>query len=87
MKSDSMGGIIVTGSARGIGLAIAQTLAEAGYGLVIADIDENAGGKAVTGIGANGGRAIFFKVDVADRALCAAPLRRPLDRSDACRVG
>ena len=72
MKSDSMGGIIVTGSARGIGLAIAQTLSEVGYGLVIADIDENAGGKAVTGIEAAGGNAIFFKVDVADRPSVAA---------------
>jgi meso-butanediol dehydrogenase/(S,S)-butanediol dehydrogenase/diacetyl reductase len=67
-----MGGIIVTGSARGIGLAIAQTLAEAGYGLVIADIDENAGGKAVSGIEATGGNAIFFKVDVTHRASVAA---------------
>lgn len=68
MKEEDMGGVVVTGAARGIGLAIAQHAARAGYGVVIADIDEAAGRIAAESINAEDGRAIFCKVDVTDRS-------------------
>jgi meso-butanediol dehydrogenase/(S,S)-butanediol dehydrogenase/diacetyl reductase len=70
-----MGGVIVTGAARGIGLAIAQHAAKAGYGVVIGDIDADAGQKAADGIVADGGRAMFCKLDVTDRAAVQAAIR------------
>ncbi len=67
-----LGGVVITGAARGIGLAIAQTLAKAGYGVVIADIDEAAGRKAAQDID---GRALFARSDVSDRASVAAAIK------------
>jgi meso-butanediol dehydrogenase/(S,S)-butanediol dehydrogenase/diacetyl reductase len=72
MKSELPGGIVITGAARGIGLAIAQALAASGYGVVIADIDAAAGAEAVAEITDTGGKAIFFRVDVTSRAAVAA---------------
>ena len=72
MKDADKGGVIVTGAARGIGLAVAQSAARTGYGVVIADIDEAAGTKATHSILTKGGRAIFCKVDVTDRSTVAA---------------
>lgn len=72
MDSNQLGGVVVTGGARGIGLAIAQNLADSGYGLVIADLDETAGTHAAESLAAKGGKAIFCKVDVSDRAMVAA---------------
>lgn len=73
--AEGLGGVVVTGAARGIGLGIAQALAQAGYGVVIADIDEAAGKAAAAGIAAAGGRALFARVDVTDRATVAAAIR------------
>lgn len=70
MGTNGQGGAVVTGSARGIGLAIAQGLAAQGYGVVIADLDEAAGQAAADSIG--DGKAIFCKVDVSNRADIAA---------------
>lgn len=67
-----LGGVVVTGGARGIGLAIAQNLAGSGYGVVIADLDATAGSAAVAGITASGGEAMFWAVDVAERAMVTA---------------
>lgn len=75
MESDNMGGVVVTGAARGIGLAIAQSAARTGYGVVIADIDEAASQTAVTAIEAAGGRAIFSKVDVTDRSSVVSAIK------------
>ncbi len=74
MSSEEMGGVVVTGAARGIGLAIAEHAADAGYGVVIADIDEAAGNAAADAITAKGGRAIFARVDVTDRASVVAAI-------------
>lgn len=63
-----LGGIVVTGSARGIGLAIAKSCARTGYGVVIADVDGTAGEAAVQSIEQAGGRATFCKTDVTRRA-------------------
>jgi 3-oxoacyl-[acyl-carrier protein] reductase len=52
---------IVTGSARGIGRAIAERLASEGAKVVIADIDENAGKETAAGLGAV---AMAYPLDV-----------------------
>lgn len=75
MSSDNLGGVIVTGAARGIGRAIAEELSGAGYGVVIADLDEKAGSEAAAEIGKAGGKALFHKVDVSDRASVAAAVK------------
>ena len=74
MNPENLGGVVVTGAARGIGLAIARSSAQKGYGVVIADIDETAGTEAAASIEAAGGRAMFRKVDVSDRASVAAAI-------------
>ncbi len=74
MTRTGLGGVVVTGGARGIGLAIARDAAKTGYGAVIADLDEAAGQAAAAQITAEGGQAIFHKVDVADRATVAAAI-------------
>jgi NAD(P)-dependent dehydrogenase (short-subunit alcohol dehydrogenase family) len=55
---------VVTGAAAGIGRAIAGRLAQAGAGVVIADVDEEWGGEAVNEIDAAGGKAVFARTDV-----------------------
>ncbi|MGE5137660.1 MAG: SDR family oxidoreductase [Gemmatimonadota bacterium] len=57
---------IVTGAAQGIGEAYARALAAAGAAVVVADINEDAGGAVAKDIGAAGGRAVFSRTDVSD---------------------
>ncbi|MFV0385204.1 SDR family oxidoreductase [Paracoccus sp. (in: a-proteobacteria)] len=57
---------LVTGGAKGIGLAICETLVHAGATVVIADLDEVAGEGAAARLG---GR--FERLDVTDPAACA----------------
>lgn len=57
---------IVTGGAMGIGFGIAYRLAEAGANVVIADLNEKVGNKAVKELSTDGFRAAFIKIDVAD---------------------
>ena len=72
MKDADKGGVIVTAAARGTGLAVEQSAARNGYGVVIGDIDEAAGTKAKQFIQTSGGRTIFCKVDATDRSSVAA---------------
>ena len=58
---------IVTGGARGIGRAYSEALAEEGAAVLIADLLEDEGEQTAKAIGADGGTAIFQRVDVADR--------------------
>ena len=57
---------IVTGGARGIGRAYAWALASAGVSVLVADILDSDGGETVEAIHADGGRAVYRTVDVAD---------------------
>jgi 2-dehydro-3-deoxy-L-rhamnonate dehydrogenase (NAD+) len=72
---------LVTGSARGIGKAIAQRLSSDGFCVVVADVDEVAARATAEQIGAGDpARAFALPVDVSDpasvEALVAATLQR-----------
>jgi NAD(P)-dependent dehydrogenase (short-subunit alcohol dehydrogenase family) len=58
---------IVTGGAKGIGLAVGRRFAADGARVVVADIDEDSGSRAVEEIGAFGA-VRFVRCDVGDRA-------------------
>ena len=59
---------IVTGGARGIGRETAETLAESGARVVIADLDEGAARASAAEIAASGRRVSAIGVDVSDEA-------------------
>lgn len=55
---------LITGSAQGIGLAIAEKFCSEGAIVFICDINEEAGEKAIRKLRENGGMANFLKLDV-----------------------
>jgi len=72
--------ILVTGSSRGIGKAIALALADAGYQLVLHCRSQREQADAVAEtITAKGGRARILQFDVADRAQTKAVLEADLE--------
>ena len=58
---------IVTGAARGIGLACAERLAKEGARLVLADIDDERGTRLAEDLKANGNEALYVHCNVAER--------------------
>jgi NAD(P)-dependent dehydrogenase (short-subunit alcohol dehydrogenase family) len=62
---------VLTGAGRGIGLAMAQTLAAAGCSIALQDIDESIAQQEVDAITQTGGRAIAFGGDIRDLTLPA----------------
>lgn len=58
--------VIVTGSGRGIGAAVAELLACNGAKVVVADIQQDGGQKTEHMIRASGGEATFLKTDVSE---------------------
>lgn len=57
---------IVTGARRGIGAAIAVSLARGGFDVAITDVAEEGAEATLEGIAAAGGRAEFIRSDIAD---------------------
>lgn len=70
---------IVTGAGRGIGRAIARTLAEHGADVVVADIGEDDARSVAQEIGALGRRGLAVGVDVSDRSSVDEMVREALD--------
>ncbi|CAB3631560.1 3-oxoacyl-[acyl-carrier-protein] reductase FabG [Achromobacter pulmonis] len=76
--------ILVTGSSRGIGRAIALALADAGHDLVLHCRQQRDQAEAVQAdIAARGRQARVLQFDVADRAQCAAVLQADVDAHGA----
>lgn len=76
--------VLVTGSSRGIGKAIALSLAEQGYSIVLHCRSDVMGAKAVQNtIIENGGSARLLQFDIADRNLAAATLVADMDEHGA----
>ncbi len=59
---------IITGGGRGIGRGIARRFAAEGAAVVLAQRDQESGGRTVRDIEEAGGRAVFVRADVSDRA-------------------
>ncbi len=64
--SDAVKTAVVTGSARGIGAAVAKRLAKDGFGVAVVDLDESACADTVGAIEAAGGQAVPIGANVAD---------------------
>jgi len=59
---------VITGAARGIGLACAGRFVAEGAAVVLSDIDRQAGERAAEGLRAQGGNALYRGCDVTDPA-------------------
>jgi 2-dehydro-3-deoxy-L-rhamnonate dehydrogenase (NAD+) len=70
---------IVTGGARGIGIATATVLAQRGYTVAIADIDGGIATEAARGLTDAGLRASAVQVDVGDRRSVEAMIQTVID--------
>ena len=70
---------IVTGGARGIGIATATLLAQRGYTVAIADIDGGIATEAARGLTDAGLRASAVQVDVGDRRSVEAMIQTVID--------
>lgn len=66
--SDAVKTAVVTGSARGIGAAVAKRLAKDGFGVAVVDLDEAACADTVGAIKSAGGQAVAIGANVADEA-------------------
>lgn len=71
--------IVVTGGALGIGKAACEIFAERGAEVAILDWNEEAGNETCKAIEKNGGRAIFYKVNVADFEQVEAAINKTYD--------
>lgn len=58
------GSVLVTGAARGIGLAIARSFLQDGAGVMLNDVDSPGLEKAMAGLGVAAGRAVACRADV-----------------------
>ncbi|WP_033401527.1 3-oxoacyl-ACP reductase FabG [Actinopolyspora mortivallis] len=67
---------VVTGAARGIGAAIAETLASAGASVAAVDLEESSCADTVERINSSGGRALAVGADVTDSESVASAFTR-----------
>ena len=68
--------VVVTGGARGLGLETGRRFAQAGAGVVLADVDAGAGEEAAEALRQEGLRAEFTTLDVRDPDQCDALVDR-----------
>ena len=77
---------VVTGTARGIGAAVAKRLSSDGFAVAILDLDESACAATRDEIIASGGRAIGVGVDVADEEAVTIAVTRVAEELGAPSV-
>ena len=70
---------VITGGARGIGLAIAKAFVHEGAAVAIADVDREGAEEAAAGLKQQGARAVAVSVNVADPASVSAMVASVLD--------
>lgn len=68
------GTAIVTGATSGIGVAIAEMLADVGFKIAVIGRDETRGKKVEQDLELKGVKARFFRADISDEQVCAALL-------------
>jgi NAD(P)-dependent dehydrogenase (short-subunit alcohol dehydrogenase family) len=71
---------IITGAAKGLGLACAERLAADGYGLALVDADAEGAATAATALAVRGVDAIAIPADIRERAACAAAVQAAVER-------
>lgn len=71
---------VVTGAAQGIGRCIAESLAEDGASVVVADIQEHGAGEVAEDLRARGWDAMSVAVDIGDPASAGSMIERTLER-------
>ena len=71
---------VVTGGARGTGLAIARRLAEAGASVVVTDADRDAADRAARGLASDGRRVVGAGLAAGDEAATVALADEVVDR-------
>jgi 3-oxoacyl-[acyl-carrier protein] reductase len=75
--------VIITGAAQGIGACIAQTLARAGYDIIITDIvpQEKAEAAAITdSCKSEGADVLYMQCDVSDHNSCADAVKKSIKK-------
>jgi len=78
-----MGAAVVTGSGRGLGLAIARRLAARGLAVNVTDVDADAAAEGARSIG---GEAWAAELDVRDAGACSAVARAAAERHGSLDV-
>lgn len=78
-----MGGALVTGAARGLGLEVARELAHRGLAVHLTDVDADALANAASSLG---GEAWASELDVRDRTACAAAAQATAERAGSLDV-
>lgn len=68
--------VVITGAARGLGLACAKRFVSEEARVVLADLDADAGAQAVAAFGEAGGPAVFVRCDAARREELEGAVRR-----------
>lgn len=77
---------VITGSAQGIGEAVAVEFAREGAKVVIADYDPEGGRETVETIKDAGGEAIFVQTDVSDFSACEELIEKTISEYDKIDV-